>query len=75
MSQNHNPPRQDRRTGRAVVRAHNNEASVGHDQGQPHATISDPENGKSVGRGDASPEGASAPGALGPPVSDEASSW
>jgi hypothetical protein len=47
-----------------------------HSVGTHKPVIDDPLNGRSVGIGNATPEGARAPGALGPPLSDEfTSSW
>ena len=74
MSIAHAIPRQDRRnrhSKRDVVTAHDNQPSVGHSKGKTNApTISDANNGQSVGRGSPSPLGASAPGANGAALSD-----
>jgi hypothetical protein len=76
MSINHQVPRQDRRnrnSRRDVVTAHDNKRAPGHDKGNA-PTISDANNGQSVGRGNPSPEGASAPGSNGPAESDATAS-
>jgi len=77
MSINHQVPRQDRRNRnnrRDVVTAHDNQCSVGHDKGDKK-TILDRDNAAALqGRGNPSPEGASAPGSLGPAESDATAS-
>jgi hypothetical protein len=68
--------RQDRRnrnSRRDVVTAHDNQPSVGHDKGNV-PTISDEFNGQGVGRGNGTPQGARAPGSLGPAESDATAS-
>ena len=69
--------RQDRRiVGRSPVTHHNHKAAPGHDFPRDNGekadapTISDEFNGQGVGRGRATPEGASAPGSNGPALSD-----
>ena len=70
--------RQDRRnreSKRDVLTHHANQRAPGHSKGKANApTISDANNGQSVGRGNPSPEGASAPGSNGPAESDATAS-
>jgi hypothetical protein len=76
MSHKSKPPRQSpAQRGPRVVKAHAGIKSV--NTHLSRKTITDAQNGRSVGMGNATPEGARAPGSLGPAqtTNDDGSSW